>query len=104
MSGCHSNFTFTRPRENMKRIGIKESHLALDFNFGERNSPPMIYKINSIFLQNYYRRKKKRFSFFFKIQNADGNSKGNKGRVFACGRIQPPLQPSVPQELAVVLF
>lgn len=90
----------------MKRIGIKESHLALDFNFGERNSPPMIYKINSILFSSkiIIGGKKKRFSFFFKVQNTDGNSKGNKGRVFACGRIQPPLQPSVPQELAVVLL
>lgn len=46
-------------QKNMKRSGIKESHLVFDFNFGERNSSKMIYKTNSILfsIQNYYRGK-----------------------------------------------
>jgi hypothetical protein len=34
--------------KNMKRMGIRESHLVLEFNLGERNSPQMIYKTNPI--------------------------------------------------------
>lgn len=68
-------------RKNMKRIGIKGSHLVFFFNFGGRNSPKMIYKTHYfIFPFNLIMRGGgKNFLSLLKIQNTNWKSKGNEG-------------------------
>ena len=85
--------------KNMKRIGIKGSHLVFFFNFGGRDSLKMIYKANYfIFPFNMIMGGwRKEFSFCFKIQNTNWISKGSEGSLSpsqsACLPSMPPRKP-----------
>lgn len=85
-------------RKNMKRIGIKGSHLVFNFNFGERNSPKMIYKTNSIFPFQMIIGRKKGFLAFLKFRTLTGNPKETKTVSFHVK--VPALCPHLPRNCA----